>query len=95
MGLTTVKQMLIIPALCRRRGGTRTVLSGVLKLIMKDSPLTKKIKMERLSLIKERYRKLVVRQRQEIEREIQDDFRHDEEFDAEVPVETVADEVEE
>jgi len=51
--------------------------------------------MERLSLIKERYQKLIVRQRQEIEREMQDDFRHEEEFDPDVPVEAVAEEVEE
>lgn len=64
-------------------------------MITKDSSLSKKVKMERLTLIKERYQKLVVRQRQEIEREIQDDFRHEEEFDPDVPVEAVAEEAEE
>ncbi len=64
-------------------------------MITRDSTLNKKVKMERLSLIRERYQKLIVRQRQEIEREMQDDFRHEEEFDPDVPVEAVAEEVEE
>ena len=64
-------------------------------MITRDSTLNKKVKMERLSLIKERYQKLIVRQRQEIERDIQDDYRHEEEFDPDVPVEAVAEEVEE
>ena len=64
-------------------------------MIAKDSSLNKKVKMERLSLIKERYQKLIVRQRQEIEREMQDDYKQDEEFDPEIPVEAVAEEVEE
>lgn len=64
-------------------------------MITKDSSLSKKVKLERLALIKERYQKLIVRQRQEIEREIQDDFRHEEEFDPDVPSEAVTEEAEE
>ena len=62
-----------------------------LAMIMKDVVLGKKTKMERLTLIKERYSRLVLKQRQEIEKEIQDDFREEGEFDTELePVAEVA-----
>ena len=53
-------------------------------MITKDLVLRKKRKIERLALIKERYYLLVLRQRQEIEKELQDDFKGDEELELEL-----------
>jgi hypothetical protein len=49
----------------------------------KETAAGKKLKAERLVLIKERYHKLIMKQRQEIERELQDDFKQEEEFEVE------------
>ena len=45
--------------------------------------------MERLAIIKERYHKLILRQRQEIEKELQEDLELAEELDGEVETEAV------
>ena len=46
-----------------------------------QAQLNKKAKLERLALIKERYQRLIVRQRQQIEQELQDaSFGETEEF---------------
>jgi hypothetical protein len=54
-------------------------------MITRDSVISKKTKLERLTLIKERYHKLIIRQRQEIEKELQDDFKDSDEFEADTP----------
>ena len=59
-------------------------------VIARASTLNKRAKGERLSLIKERYQRLIMRQRQEIEREIQDDFKQEEEEAFKPEVETAA-----
>lgn len=52
-------------------------------MMTKDSALSNKRKMERLTVIKERYHKLILKQRQEIEKEIQDDFKEHDDYDPE------------
>jgi hypothetical protein len=52
-------------------------------MTVKETAAGKKAKAERLALVKERYHKLILKQRQEIERELQDDFKQEEEFEVE------------
>ena len=55
-------------------------------MITRDVLVRKKVKIQRLALIKERYHKLILRQRQDIERELRDhpaEIEGEEEFDSE------------
>jgi hypothetical protein len=58
-------------------------------MIANGTMLNKKVKMARLPLIKERHQKLILKQRQEIEKELLDSFR--EEFETELEPEMAPD----
>ena len=58
-------------------------------MIANGPALNKKVRMARLPLIKERYQKLILRQRQEIEKELLESFR--EEFEVELEPEMAPD----
>lgn len=49
-------------------------------MLTKNATMSKKVVMERLALIKERHNRLVLRQRQEIEREIQEGAAVEEDY---------------
>ena len=56
-------------------------------MIANSPTLNRKVKVARLPLIKERYQRLILRQRQEIEKELLESFRDDCDFDLEADLE--------
>lgn len=59
-------------------------------MLTKNASLNNKVKMERLALIKERYHRLVLKNRQDLERDLDDGYDDDEEYSEDVNAEPIA-----